>query len=308
MSSYTVEQTEKLRIVSKYLGDYSPRSSTNVALTCPFCNHHKKKLEIELSSGLWNCWVCKSSGNTLTKLLRKVSAEGSDITKISKLENTNVRFEKSTDENVSLPSNFVPFDKCIDNFYTNRLRNYLKSRNVSDDDIIKYNIGYAEDNTTDSIVIPSYDSSFNLNYYISKNIVTNKYNNPKCSKDKVFLESFMDWNNDIVIVEGIFDAIAVKRNVIPLFGKFLNDKVKERIISSSCQNFFIALDGGELDSILKIAKYILEVGKNPYFVNMPVGEDPSSLGTKKVWEYINNSNIVTENDIYRYKLFSKINM
>ena len=32
------------------------------------------------------------------------------------------------------------------------------------------------------------------------------------------------------------------------------------------------------------------------------------LGTKKVWEYINNSNIVTENDIYRYKLFSKINM
>jgi transcription elongation factor Elf1 len=285
-----MEQTEKLRIVSKYLGDYSPRSSTNVALACPFCNHHKKKLEIELSSGLWNCWVCKSSGNTLTKLLRKVSAESSDIAKISKLENTNVRFEKSTDENVSLPSNFIPFDKCIDNFYTNRLRNYLKSRN------------------TDSIVIPSYDSSFNLNYYISKNIVTNKYNNPKCSKDKVFLESIIDWSHDIVIVEGIFDAIAVKRNAIPLFGKFLNDKVKERIVSSSCQNFYIALDGGELDSILKIAKYVLDVGKNPYFVNMPVGEDPSSLGTKNVWEYINNSNIVTENDIYRYKLFSKINM
>ena len=108
---------------------------------------------------------------------------------MAKLENTNVRFEKSTDENVSLPSNFIPFDKCIDNFYTNRLRNYLKSRNVSDDDIIKYNIGYAEDNTTDSIVIPSYDSSFNLNYYISKNIVTNKLLKPSLKSSPSNCES-----------------------------------------------------------------------------------------------------------------------
>jgi len=308
MNSYTSEQSEKLQIVSKYLGDYSTKSSTNVAFLCPFCNHHKKKLEVELSSGLWNCWVCKSSGKSITKLLRKVSANSSDILKISKLENNNFVFTKYTEDVVVLPNNFIPFRLAEKNFYTNRLLSYLKSRNVSDDDIIKYNIGYIEDNTNDNIVIPSYDSSFNLNYYISKNIVTNKYSNPKCSKDKVFLESFVDYNHDIVIVEGIFDAIAVKRNVIPLFGKFLNEKVKESIIRSSSQNFYIALDGGELDSILKIAKYILEVGRNPYFVNMPVGEDPSSLGTKKVWEYINNSDIINENDIYRYKLFSKISM
>jgi transcription elongation factor Elf1 len=308
MNSYTSDQVTKLQVLNKYLGQHSPKSSTNVAFNCPFCGHPKKKLEIDVQSGLWNCWVCKTSGYSITKLLKKVNASVIDLTKLSKLESSNVNYSKVSNEIVSLPNNFIPFSKCQNSNNIHKLLKYLELRNISEQDIVKYNIGYLDDSMNSTIVIPSYDSQFRLNYYISKNIYTNRYNNPKCSKDKVFLESFVDWNYDIVIVEGIFDAIAVKRNVIPLFGKFLNDRVKEKIVSSSSQNFYIALDGGEYDSIFKIAKYIIEVGKNAYFVNIPIGEDPSSLGNKTIWEFISNSERITENDIYKYKLYAKLDI
>jgi hypothetical protein len=57
MNSYTSDQLTKLQVLNKYLGQHSPKSSTNIAFHCPFCRHPKKKLEIDVQSGLWNCWI-----------------------------------------------------------------------------------------------------------------------------------------------------------------------------------------------------------------------------------------------------------
>ena len=37
---------------------------------------------------------------------------------------------------------------------------------------------------------------------------------------------YINWEEPIILVEGVFDAMAVKRNVIPLFGKLVLDKLK----------------------------------------------------------------------------------
>ena len=54
---------------------------------------------------------------------------------------------------------------------------------------------------------------------------------PKVSKDIIGFNLFINWNEPIVIVEGAFDAIAVKRNAIPLFGKVILDKLFEETAS-----------------------------------------------------------------------------
>jgi hypothetical protein len=192
-------------------------------------------------------------------------------------------------------------------FFVSRLKKYLFARGLTEDDLIKYKIGYLDDSSKNTLLIPSYDSDFNLNFYVTKNIATGRYTNPDYSKNQIIFESFISWDSDIVLTEGVFDAFSIKRNSIPLLGKLLSDKLKEKIIESSSQKFYIALDGGELKDIFRIAKYILSVGRTPYFVNLPIGEDPSSLGTLRVWEYLKHSQPISEEDLFRYELHNKIN-
>jgi hypothetical protein len=296
-----------LNVLSKYLGDYIPKKDDNYAFQCPFCNHHKKKLEVDLQSGLWSCWVCRTSGIKISNLLKKVHANTFDINHFLSSENYGKKvLNYSSGSHLSLPDNYIKLEDCGKSIFTDRLKNYLYGRGLNDDDIIKYKVGYLDGNSINTVVVPSYDKDFNLNFYVKKNIVTGRYNNPDFSKNQIIFESFVSWQNDVVLTEGVFDAMAIKRNVIPLLGKTLNPKLKSMIIESPSQNFYIALDGGEIKDILKIAKFIMSCGKNAYYINIPVGDDASSLGHKKVWEHINSATQITQDDIFMYDIKSRL--
>jgi hypothetical protein len=47
------------------------------------------------------------------------------------------------------------------------------------------------------------------------------------SRDIIGFELFINWNVPIILCEGVFDAIAIKRNAIPLLGKTIQ-KVNEK--------------------------------------------------------------------------------
>ena len=40
----------------------------------PFVNHHKPKLQINIKSGKWHCWVSGQSGHNLFQLFKKLKA------------------------------------------------------------------------------------------------------------------------------------------------------------------------------------------------------------------------------------------
>ena len=61
---------EKLRIIHQILG-HSRKSRDEHLFTCPFCNHHKKKLSINFGKGYWKCWVCDTRGKNIYRLVRK---------------------------------------------------------------------------------------------------------------------------------------------------------------------------------------------------------------------------------------------
>ena len=64
-----------------------------------------------------------------------------------------------------------------------------------------------------------------------------KYKNPPMSKDTVGFELFINWNEPIVLCEGVFDAIAIRNNAIPLLGKFLSKTLLKKISrKTSCKN------------------------------------------------------------------------
>tara|TARA_B100000287_G_C20183663_1_gene603234 strand:- start:184 stop:591 length:408 start_codon:yes stop_codon:yes gene_type:complete len=53
-----------------------------------------------------------------------------------------------------------------------------------------------------------------------------KYLNPPISKNVVFNELFVDWDEPVILVEGLFDAIVGGQNAIPILGSTLREESK----------------------------------------------------------------------------------
>lgn len=288
----------QLNILAKYLGEYMQKKDNNYAFHCPFCNHHKQKLEVDLDTGLWNCWVCHTKGKGVSYLLKKMRAGKNDIHQIKTYENYSNKTFDFSEQIITLPDHFSLLSDSKDSAIAKFCYDYLISRGLSYDDILRYKIGYiSSGKNIGNIVIPSYNSSGYLNYYVFKNPKTGLYLNPKHPKSQVFFDIFINWNAPIIIVEGMLDAISVKYNAIPLLGKILNKKIKNKILKSDNSTYYICLDGDAKDSVFAIAKYLISIGKTVFNVELPYNQDPSSLGHKKVWELIKNSKPITERDI-----------
>lgn len=296
---------ESLQVLEKYLGQSEKKKDENYAFLCPFCKHHKKKLEVDLQTGLWNCWVCNTKGVRITNLLKKIRANSSDIGKIKEKYGE----KKQTNENeiILLPESFEYIKPNTQDLMNENALTYLKQRGLSEDDIIKYKIGYCSyGKNVGEIIIPSYDSRAKLNYFVQKNIHTGSYKNPNYSKNQLIFDIFINWDEPIVLVEGVFDAIAVKHNAVPLLGKFLNKNIKTRIIRSKADTFYICLDSDAYEASIDLAKYLLAIGKKVFNVILPKGEDPSSLGFKKVWQHINSAKQLTQQDIFSLSILKTL--
>ena len=69
-----MDYTFLLGSIENILGKSHKRARDNYAFHCPFCNHHKPKLEINMATNEegknpWECWVCQTRGRTIRSLL-----------------------------------------------------------------------------------------------------------------------------------------------------------------------------------------------------------------------------------------------
>ncbi len=301
-----------LDLLNKHLGTSTKKKGNNYAFFCPFCNHYKQKLEVDIQSGLWNCWACPAKGKSVYSLLKKINAPRSDLNLVATFRVTShepldsLFSDIKKDSSVLLPQYYKALTGLETSSEVKQLINYLNKRGVTLHDIKRYKIGYLTAGPKrNNLVLPSFDEQGCLNYYVLKDISTGEYTNPASSRNIIALDYFINWARDVVIVEGMFDAFAVKKNVTPLLGLTMQKKVKERIVTSKTKNFYICLDAGEEKAISEIATYITSIGKNAYKVELPAGEDPSSLGTDSVWQYIKQAQKVEESDIFLQNLYCK---
>jgi transcription elongation factor Elf1 len=58
---------ELLRILENVLGTGKTLRNNEVAFYCPFCNHYKQKLQVNMESRNWHCWVCNARGGIVCK-------------------------------------------------------------------------------------------------------------------------------------------------------------------------------------------------------------------------------------------------
>ena len=299
-----------VNLVNTVLGTSKRTARGNQAYHCPFCNHHKPKLEINFTENKkghnpWHCWVCGKKGKTIRGLFKSLKVSSDKFVELGKLVKTGSEVEEVIVQNVvELPKEFKQILNNPD-LKAKQAYNYLRKRNVTDDDIIKYNIGYCDfGRYQNMVIIPSYDKDGTLNYFTGRSFEKDpfiKYRNPECSRDIIPFELFINWDSPLVLCEGPFDAIAIKRNAIPLLGKNIQSNLLKRIVQSTVKKIYIALDTDAIKQALKHCEYLLNQGKEVYLVELD-GKDPSDLGFSYFTKLIQNTEPIDQYDLMEKKI------
>jgi len=137
--------------------------------------------------------------------------------------------DEEIEQVTELPPHFVSLCNKRLPISSKRPLEYLKQRGITQKQIFMWKIGYCTDGRySGRIIVPSFNNSGNLNYFIARSYVGHKmkYLNPPISKNVVFNELFVDWDEPVILVEGLFDAIVAGQNAIPILGSTLREENK----------------------------------------------------------------------------------
>ena len=278
----------------------------------PFVTHHKPKLQINIITGKWHCWVSNAGGHNLFQLFKKLNATQEQFRELSSIvDETSYGYESKEVRKkgkVELPKEFLSLVyKHPSPVYKNAMM-YLQRRGITYEDILKYNIGYCDQGLyTNRVIIPSYSEDGQLNFFVGRDIFESKmkYRNSPTPKNVVGFELFINWDEPIVLCEGPFDAIAIKRNAIPLFGKTILSNLRRKIIEKKVKHIYISLDRDAFQDSLKMVEDFMKNDIDVYFVNLPE-KDPSDLGFDNVIPLLKETEKMKFSDLMRYKLNGKV--
>ena len=260
------------------------RGGDEAVFNCPNCNHHKKKLTLNRLTQKYQCWVCGFKGARALQLLKFIKAPYTAFQELKDID-TQYNFkvsntvEKSKDQ-LKLPEGFIPL-LTGRGLTRDKAYNYLLSRGITSQDVVKYNIGYIEEGPLNNFIItPSYDRDGFLNYWVGRSFDPNAYHKhklPPTSKDIIGFDMLINFNLPLILCEGAFDAIALKRNAIPLFGKRISKTLYKELVRSKVKQIYLALDQDAIVDSLKYAKELMAYGKEIFLLELE-GKDPSEIG------------------------------
>ena len=276
---------ERLTIITSFLG--KPYKSNNEFLfQCPFCKHHKNKFSVNIQRGFYKCWICDQKGRNLYRLVRKFgSAKDRETWKAFSGTRTDLNTfgdlfedtkENDPEQIIEMPPNF--YSLCGNAHFRAPLR-YLKKRDIGKKDILKWKMGFCSEGPFGGrIIIPSFNNNGDLNYFIARTFTNNykRYLNPPVSRDIIFNELYVDFDKEVTIVEGTFDAVKAE-NAIPILGSTIREtsKLFKRIVQNDTP-VLLALDPDakyKAENIKKLfLKYGIEVREIQYQDERDIGD------------------------------------
>ena len=305
------DKQQVINILDDVLGPGTSMKGDEQAHYCPFCHHHKKKLQINIQTQKWHCWVCDSKGKRIQSLLRRLHVDSHKLKKIYEIYGDDyvVYSNNTEDEKVELrlPNEFQSLleePKGLNPTFR-KVKEYARKRGITQGDIKRYNIGYCDSgHYANRIIIPSYDSDNRLNYFIARSVFDEekfKYKNPPVSKNVIMFENQINWQEPITLVEGVFDAMAVKRNAIPLLGKFIPKTLNDTIYKKEVKSINILLDEDAQDQALYYTMQFQNQGITTRNIK-PSDKDAGEMGFSQVNTILKESKQTGFGDIISQKL------
>lgn len=306
---------KKIKILYNIFGDYH-KSRDEFLFHCPKCNHHKKKLSINLDKDKYKCWVCDYRGNTISRLVRRWGSfsqqqNWSELTSDfnpTAFENLFSDIEEIEEkQTIELPTEFNTLATNNGSLTSLPAKKYLRTRGVNKEDILKWKIGFCSHGEfKDRIIIPSFDADGDVNFFIARSYSGDwkKYKNPRVSKNIIFNELYVDWTSDLTIVEGVFDAI-IAGNSVPILGSTLSEKHKlfEKIVENDTP-VYVALDPDAESKALKLIQKLIQYDVEVYKVKIEPYNDVAEMSKEEYQKRKSEAILMNSNSYLDYSISS----
>lgn len=282
-----------LSLLQEILGPYQQQREEYL-FSCPFCHHHKKKLSINIATNKWKCWICGSKGGHIIWLVKKLQVSKDLLNRFKEiLGDADLKQFKATTSDVvlRLPPEYKPLWKPEKNYPYYHAISYLKNRGITSDDILRYRIGYCTEGAyANRIILPSYDRDNHLNYFTARLFYDEgmKYKNPPVSKNVIIFENMVDWSEPLILCEGMFDAIALRRNAVPLMGKTLSKNLERALLEHKVKQVVVFLDVDARMDAIKLEQHLKQYNIETKLV-LTEGKDASEMGFAQSWESIQDA-------------------
>lgn len=216
--------------------------------------------------------MCGAKGKTLVPLLRKYYSR--DITNHYRKTFLNQQIDASEpieeEQKFEYPDGFVPLANVLDSKNPNirAVIAYLRSRQLTDTDFYRYRAGVTpEGRDPRRVYFISLDDEGEENYFVSRSIddkAKNRYVNSTVDKMKIiFNECEVDWDEPIILVEGIFDQIRLGKNSVCLLGSSLPESsyLFKKLVANEA-SVVLALDSDVVTKSNRIADSLISYGCN----------------------------------------------
>ena len=312
-----MNKTEAKKILHETLGRYWDKGS-ELLFSCPSCNHHKHKFSVNLDKNVFKCWICDYRGRNIRRVVRRFGSfiqlqkwdqitDRTDISRFAELFMDGVIEEGEA--KLELPAEFVSLANKNLPLSANRPLRYLKERGVVHEDIVRWKIGFCYDGKYGGrIIVPSFGTSGYPNYFIARSYVGHgmKYKNPQTSKNVVFNDLFTNWNDDLTIVEGVFDAINAG-NAVPVLGSTLReDSDLLRKIVRNDTPCYIALDPDAAEKERRIIQTLLRYDVELYKIDVSGYEDVGEMPKDIFQERKTNAKFIDRDNYLLLDLLSAV--
>ncbi len=300
---------EKLSILHNILGK-SYKSNDEHLFACPYCGHHKNKFSVNVEKNVYKCWICDARGKNLFRVIRRfgtfsqqekwkeLSGDTQDLGEFDRLFEIPVR-EEQIEQILEMPQGFRTLTSVSNSRSYLKAMRYLSQRGIKATDILKWKMGYTtEGNFKNRIIIPSFNSKGNLNYFVARTFSGDyrRYMNPPVSRNIIFNELYVDFEEEVTIVEGAFDAIKAE-NAIPILGSTIREtsKLFQKIVTNDTP-VLLALDPDARKKSESIKKLFLKYGIEVREVEYPDERDIGDMSREEVSNLSQKANFVQSSD------------
>jgi DNA primase len=276
---------------------------------CPFCGK-AQHFYISKETQLWDCKKCGEYGS-IYKLLKQLNKTyllgGATVEDREQIKSIKLLLEEEMEEHEEalelLPVKKLPVGWKI----SAKSTPYLLDRGITPEDCKRYNIGATDlyRKYKNYVIIPIYDNGevrgF-LGRYGAKRVPSDKlrYNNSSNTEFGQLLfgydEIIKDKTETVILVEGIFDKIAVDKvlqlwdideiKCVCTFGKKISEEQRRKLIMRGVENVVLLYD---FDALKDIKKYGLELEE--YFntsITYTMKKDIDECTTDEALEVFNN--------------------
>lgn len=242
-------------------------------------------------TGLWYCFSCLEGG-TAEEFIRRLGlpeyrAEPQYERLSTLADELRGEIRALSVADLNLPPSFTFIIGEEESVLGCRALDYLtQTRGLSIEQILSYRIGYCPKGAYKGrVVIPVWGAEGELLYWVARRFMFSgpTYKYPSAGEaGRGRNEVLFNWpeartKNQVVICEGVFDAMAIGPHAVAILGKTASGTQQAMLRRMRASQLVIALDGDAHREAVALGRSLAGYGKDVRVAELPEGEDPASL-------------------------------